>query len=121
MKMVPISGRDWYADYPDPDNFTYVIFNSRNRNLFVGNYVSEEVDRMTDEARSAMDREQRGEIYREVTRLLLEDAPCVFLAHRRSFVAYRGDLEGVTLHLLSPFITPRDLWFARREPSADGQ
>jgi ABC-type transport system substrate-binding protein len=113
LRMVPIAGRDWYADYPDPDNFTYVLFNSRNRDLFVGTYSNEEVDRLTDEARSVMNREQRAQIYREVTRLLLEDAACAFLAHRRSFVAYRADLEGVTLHLLSPFVTPKDLWFAK--------
>jgi ABC-type transport system substrate-binding protein/methyl-accepting chemotaxis protein len=113
MRMVPIAGRDWYADYPDPDNFTYVLFNSRNRDLFIGTYNSEEVDRLTDEARSVMNREQRAELYRDVTRLLLEDAPCAFLAHRRSFVAHRATLEGVTLHLLSPFITPKDLWFAK--------
>jgi ABC-type transport system substrate-binding protein/methyl-accepting chemotaxis protein len=113
LRMVPIAGRDWYADYPDPDNFTYVLFNSRNRDLFIGTYSNEEVDRLTDEARSVMNREQRAEIYREVTRLLLEDAPCAFLAHRRSFVAHRANLEGVTLHLLSPFVTPKDLWFAR--------
>lgn len=113
MRMVPIAGRDWYADYPDPDNFTYVLFNSRNRDLFITTYSSEEMDRLTDEAREVMNREQRAEIYREVTRLLLEDAPCAFLAHRRSFVAHRANLEGVTLHLLSPFITPKDLWFAK--------
>ncbi len=112
-KTVPIAGRDWYADYPDPDNFTYVLFNSRNRNLFTVTYASEAVDRLTEEARSVMNRERRAEIYQAVTSLLLEDAPCAFLAHRRSFVAYRPDLEGVTLHLLSPFITPKDLWFAR--------
>ncbi|PYP83257.1 MAG: hypothetical protein DMF61_23690 [Blastocatellia bacterium AA13] len=111
-KTVPIAGRDWYADYPDPDNFTYVLFNSKNQNLFTVTYASEEVDRLTEEARSVMNREQRAEIYERVTGLLLEDAPCAFLAHRRSFVAYRPELEGVTLHLLSPFITPKDLWFA---------
>jgi ABC-type transport system substrate-binding protein/methyl-accepting chemotaxis protein len=113
LRLVPIAGRDWYADYPDPDNFTYVLFNSRNRDLFIGSYSNEEVDRLTDEARSVMNREQREGLYREVTRLLLEDAPCVFLAHRRSFVAHRADLEGVTLHLLSPFVSPKDLWFAK--------
>jgi peptide/nickel transport system substrate-binding protein len=114
LRLIPIAGRDWYADYPDPDNFTYVLFNSRNRDLFVGNYQNDEIDRLTDQARSVMDREQRAAIYREVTKLLLDDAPCAFLAHRRSFVAHRADLEGVTLHLLSPFITPKDLWFANR-------
>jgi len=50
-----------------------------------------------------------------VMRLLLDDAPCAFLAHRRSFVAHRHDLEGVTLHLLSPFVTPKSLWFAQKK------
>ena len=113
LRTVPIAGRDWYADYPDPDNFTYVLFNSCNRDLFISTYSNDEVDRLTGEARSVMNREQRDGIYREVTKLLLEDAPCAFLAHRRSFVAHRSDLEGVTLHLLSPSVTPKDLWFAK--------
>lgn len=113
LRTVPIAGRDWYADYPDPDNFTYVLFNSCNRDLFISTYSSDEVDRLTGQARSVMNREQRAGIYREITKLLLEDAPCAFLAHRRGFVAHRADLEGVTLHLLSPSVTPKDLWFAK--------
>jgi ABC-type transport system substrate-binding protein/methyl-accepting chemotaxis protein len=113
LRTVPIAGRDWYADYPDPDNFTYVLFNSRNRDLFISTYSSAQVDQLTDRARSVMNRDERAAIYREVTKLLLEDAPCAFLAHRRSFVAHRADLEGVTLHLLSPSVTPKDLWFAK--------
>ncbi|HEY9230545.1 MAG TPA: ABC transporter substrate-binding protein, partial [Blastocatellia bacterium] len=115
LRMVPIAGRDWYADYPDPDNFTYVLFNSHNHELFINAYANEEIDRLTSEARSVMNREQREALYGEVTRLLLDDAPCAFLAHRRSFVAHRANLEGVTLHLLAPFITPKDLWFAKVE------
>ncbi len=113
MRMVPIAGRDWFADYPDPDNFTYVLFNSRNSNIFINSYTNEEIDRLTEQARSMMSREQRGEVYRQVIHLLIEDAPCAFLAHRRSFVAHRAELEGMTLHLLAPFITPKDLWFSR--------
>lgn len=115
LRAVPIVGRDWYADYPDPDNFTYVLFNSRNRNLFIAAYANDKVDELTDEARSVMNREQRELLYKEVTRLIIEDAPCAFLAHRRSFVAHRADLEGVTLNLLSPFVRPKDLWFAKQK------
>lgn len=113
LKLAPIAGRDWYAGYPDPDNFTYVLFNSRNKNLFSVTYSNERIDQLTEQARSLMDRDQRGSLYRDVTRILLEDAPCAFLAHRRGFVAYRGDLDGITLHLVSPFVTPRDIWFAK--------
>jgi ABC-type transport system substrate-binding protein/methyl-accepting chemotaxis protein len=115
MRATPIVGRDWYADYPDPDNFTYVLFNSQNSDLFIGTYKNAEVDHLTDEARTVLDREQRALLYKEVTRLLIDDAPCAFLAHRRSFVAHRADLEGVALHLLSPFVTPKDLWFAKTD------
>jgi ABC-type transport system substrate-binding protein len=115
LRMVPIAGRDWYADYPDPDNFTYVLFNSHNRELFINAYSNEEIDRLTAEARSVMNREQREALYAQVTQLLLDDAPCAFLAHRRSFVAHRANLEGVTLHLLAPFIKPKDLWLAKAE------
>ncbi|HUK89741.1 MAG TPA: ABC transporter substrate-binding protein, partial [Blastocatellia bacterium] len=113
LRLAPIAGRDWYAGYPDPDSFTYVLFNSRNRNLFSMAYYNEQVDLLTEEARSIMNRERRGEIYHEVTKLLLEDAPCAFLAHRNSFVAYHANVEGVTLHLLSPFISPKGLWITR--------
>ncbi|HEY6332183.1 MAG TPA: ABC transporter substrate-binding protein [Blastocatellia bacterium] len=113
LRLVPMVGRDWYAGYPDPDYFTYVLFNSRNRNLFSMAYYNEQVDRLTEEARSIMNRERRGELYQEVTKLLLEDAPCAFLAHRNSFVAYRQSVEGVTLHLLSPLVTPKGLWVAK--------
>jgi ABC-type transport system substrate-binding protein/methyl-accepting chemotaxis protein len=114
LRSVPIAGRDWYADYPDPDNFTYVLFHSGNRDLFISTYSNDQIDRLTSEARSVMNRDERAGIYREITKLLLEDAPCAFLAHRRSFVAHRPDLEGVTLHLLSPSVTPKDLWFTKR-------
>jgi peptide/nickel transport system substrate-binding protein len=113
LKLAPIAGRDWYAGYPDPDNFTYVLFNSRNRTLFSTSYSNEEVDRLTELARSIMNREHRAQLYKETTRILLEDAACAFLAHRHSFVGYRANLEGVALHLLSPFVAPKDLWFTR--------
>jgi peptide/nickel transport system substrate-binding protein/oligopeptide transport system substrate-binding protein len=112
-RVVPIAGRDWYADYPDPDNFTYVLFHSQNRNLLTDTYANLDLDKLTEQARAEMNREKRGEIYREITRILLEDAPCAFLAHRRSFVAHRSALEGVTLRLLPPFVTPEDLWFRK--------
>jgi ABC-type transport system substrate-binding protein len=113
LRMVPIAGRDWYANYPDSDNFTYVLFKSANRDLFNATYSDPETDRLTERARVVMNVEERAAMYREVVRTLLEGAPCAFLAHRRSFVAYRSDLEGMTLRLLSPFVMPKNLWFAR--------
>lgn len=113
LRRVPIAGRDWYADYPDPDNFTYVLLNSNSRGPARGLYSNEYLDQLTEKGRSEVDPERRAEVYREITKLVLEEAPCAFLAHRHSFVACRPDLEGLGLRLLSPFVTPKSLWLAR--------
>lgn len=113
LRLVPIAGRDWYADYPDPDNFTYVLLSSNNRGPVRGFYSNENLDQLTDKGRTEIDPERRAEVYREVTKLVLEEAPCAFLAHRHGFVAYRPDLEGLGLRLLPPFVTPKTLWLAR--------
>lgn len=114
LRMVPIAGHDWYADYPDPDNFTYGLFNSANRGPIKSMYSNEYLDQLTETGRMETDPERRAEIYREITKLLLEEAPCAFLAHRHSFVAHRPDLEGLGLRLLSPFVSPKTMWLARR-------
>ncbi|MFN3689205.1 ABC transporter substrate-binding protein [Salinarimonas sp.] len=46
-----------------------------------GYYSNEEVDRLLAEARATTDQEERGRLYREVQRLVHEDAPWAFVAN----------------------------------------
>jgi peptide/nickel transport system substrate-binding protein/oligopeptide transport system substrate-binding protein len=69
----------WIADYPDPDNFLYVLFHSNN----VGSganysfYQNKAMDKKLEKARK-MDRGQkRLDLYQEIEAELMDDAPWV--------------------------------------------
>ena len=53
-KQAPMFYAAWYADFPDADNFLYVLCYSKSKTNRMG-YRNPEVDRMLDQA--------RGELY----------------------------------------------------------
>lgn len=63
----------WIADYPDPQNFLEVLFHSDSAQNH-GHYSNPAVDALLDEARGALDPEQRLALYQEAEQLILEDA-----------------------------------------------
>lgn len=72
---------DWYADYPDPENFTYPLFNSANRGPG-GNYAflkDRLVDSMTTRLRTTLDEGEKNQLAREVDQRVFELAPWIFL------------------------------------------
>jgi len=72
----------WSMDYPDASNFLDILFHSRSihdtdseNKAF---YSNPEVDRLLDEARVEQDRERRLSLYREASRIIVDDAPWGF-------------------------------------------
>lgn len=103
IKLVDDGGTQWHrmgwiADYPDPENFLTVLFHSRNHGA-AGNtsrYANPAVDRLLDEADRLPLGPGRLAKYREAERLIVADAPWVFLYHYTSRLLqkpYVRDLE----------------------------
>jgi len=72
---------DWFADYPDPENFLAPLFHSSNRGGG-GNrsgYVNGSVDSLLDEAALCGDPAERWELYRRAEEIVYGDAPWIFL------------------------------------------
>lgn len=110
---APIFYSGWYADYPDPDNFFYSIFNSENQTLMGIHYSSEQLDILMEEARRESDLNVRERLYHKAEAILVEDAPVIFLYHQRAFVAAQSNLGGVKIHLTPPVIRPERIWIER--------
>ncbi|PKB63706.1 MAG: hypothetical protein BZY80_05875 [SAR202 cluster bacterium Io17-Chloro-G2] len=66
----------WIADYPDPENFLDILFQSESSNNHT-NYDSPEVDALLLEARTETDEARRYELYNQAERKILKDAPWV--------------------------------------------
>lgn len=79
----------WNADYPDPENFFFLLFGD---NAKVGkggenaaNYANPEYDRLFRRMRTMRDGPDRLDVIRRMQAILRHDAPWVFGVHPKSF------------------------------------
>jgi peptide/nickel transport system substrate-binding protein/oligopeptide transport system substrate-binding protein len=87
---------DWYADYPDPENFSYPLFHSSNRGPG-GNYAfldDTALDAMIVRARSTPDSVEKARLSREVDGRVFELAPWIFLWFPIDVWAEQPDVKG---------------------------
>ncbi len=91
----------WVGDYGDPDNFLYTFFHASNaRKGSASNYAfyrNPRVDALLDAARSEPGQRRREALYREVQRIVHEDAPWVPLFHARQLAILRDGVRGYAL------------------------
>jgi peptide/nickel transport system substrate-binding protein len=89
----------WFLKSEDPDLSMYPLFFSRNQPLpNRSNYNNPEVDQLLVQARQLTDRSRRAELYKKAQRLIVEDAPWIFVDHEVQVVATRANVKGFSLH-----------------------
>jgi ABC-type transport system substrate-binding protein len=101
---------NWYADFPDSDNFFYVFFHSDSNSARGIYFNSPELDRKIMDARRATDLEQRREIYRGLDEMVIREAPIATLFHERLFVAHKPEVRGLRTSLVPPPVRYNDVW-----------
>ncbi len=79
----------WNADYPDPENFFFLLDGAEGKVAKAGenasNYVNAEFDRLFAEMKSMDNTPRRLAIITRMNRLLQEDAPWIFGFHPTSY------------------------------------
>jgi ABC-type oligopeptide transport system substrate-binding subunit len=70
----------WCADYPDPENFFYFLFDSQSP-LNIFGYSNPAYDSLMDEAGAEQDWTNRMNLYHSADLLLQEDVPAIFLSY----------------------------------------
>ncbi|HXI11716.1 MAG TPA: ABC transporter substrate-binding protein [Thermoanaerobaculia bacterium] len=108
-----IFAANWYADFPDSDNFFYIFFHSKSGTVIGMNYQSPALDRQIEEARRSNDLDERAKIYAKLNQKVLDEAPAVFLFHDRFFVISKPHVRGMHTYLVPPPVRYSDLWVER--------
>ena len=100
----------WYADFPDPDNFLFMLFNSKsNRNY--GDYHNLQVDLLLSQAQSENNYLRRLELYREAETFIIADVPTINLVHNVFEHLFQPYVRGVALSALGErYIPMRKIW-----------
>jgi oligopeptide transport system substrate-binding protein len=110
---LPLFRYGWQADVPEPENFLYRLFHSQSRNNLT-RYHNPRVDQLLDQARAEQNYLKRVELYREVERLVMDDAPVIplnYYSYERLFQPYVQSIEVNALG--DPYIPMRKIWLAK--------
>jgi methyl-accepting chemotaxis protein/ABC-type transport system substrate-binding protein len=105
---------NWYADFPDADNFFFIFFHSHSRSVPGLNYHTPEIDGLIEEGRRSIDPDERASIYRRLDMQIVRDAPIVPLFHERLFVLHKPNIRGVRTSLVTPPVRYHDVWIEDR-------
>jgi methyl-accepting chemotaxis protein/ABC-type transport system substrate-binding protein len=104
---------NWYADFPDPDNFFYIFFHSEATSIRGLYWSRPEFDAKVMEARRSNDVEHRAAIYRTLNQTVIDEAPLVPLFHERLFVAHKAEVRGVRTSLVPPPVRYHEVWLEK--------
>lgn len=80
----------WNADYPDPENFLFLLYGPSGKVKFGGenaaNYINPEYDRLFDQMKNMDNTPQRLAIIEKMLKILREDAPWMWGFNPKTFV-----------------------------------
>jgi peptide/nickel transport system substrate-binding protein/oligopeptide transport system substrate-binding protein len=73
--------KEWWADYPDAENFLYPLLHSKNKGAGgnVSFYSNPKFDALVDQAHREQDESKRNDLYKQADALQLNDAPMIYL------------------------------------------
>jgi ABC-type transport system substrate-binding protein len=95
----------WNADYPDPENFLFLLYgpngkvNSSGENA--ANYENKEFDRLFEQMRAMPNTEERLKIIQKMADIAREDAPWVWGFHPKMFTLYHAWNHNIKPNLMA--------------------
>ena len=95
----------WNADYPDPENFMFLLYGPNSTVLSKGqnysNYQSAEFDRLFDEMKSMENGVERLALIREMNEVVRADAPWIFAFNPKAYSLYHSWYRNVKPNLMA--------------------
>ena len=95
----------WNADYPDPENFFFLLYGANSKVQFGGenaaNYQNPEFDRLFEQMRNMDNSEQRYQIIQQLQDIVRRDSPWVFGFHPKNFSLFHSWYKNLNPNLMA--------------------
>jgi len=95
----------WNADYPDPENFLFLLYGPNgkvnNGGENAANYENKQFDRLFEQMRVMPNTEKRMEIIQQMADIVREDAPWVWGFHPKMFTLYHAWNHNIKPNLMA--------------------
>lgn len=90
----------WSADYPDPENFLFLLSSSNGKVKFKGenvaNYTNAEYDKLFDQLKSMEDTPKRTVLIDQAVNIIRKEAPLMFFYYPIDYVIYHDWFKNFT-------------------------
>ncbi|MEA2766460.1 MAG: peptide/nickel transport system substrate-binding protein [Gemmatimonadaceae bacterium] len=88
--------KEWWADYPDAENFLYPLLHSKNRGPGgnVSFYSNPKFDALVDQAHREQDEAKRNSLYTQADQLEFDQAPMIYLFFYKDLYAVQPWIKG---------------------------
>ena len=88
--------KEWWADYPDAENFLFTLLHSRNKGAGgnVSFYTNTKFDALVDQAHREQDEARRNALYTQADQIAFDDAPMIFLFFYKDLYAVQPWIKG---------------------------
>lgn len=95
----------WNADYPDPENFLFLLYGPNSKQLSGGensaNYSNDRFDFLFEQMRLMPDGEERLVIINEMLDILRQDSPWIWGFHPKNFALYHSWNSNIKPNLMA--------------------
>ncbi len=95
----------WNADYPDPENFFFLLYGPNGKKEFHGenaaNYTNPEFDRLFEKMKNTKNSPERLKIIQQMTDIVQEDAPWLWGFHPKAFSLFHSWYKNVKPNLMA--------------------
>jgi ABC-type transport system substrate-binding protein len=91
--------KEWWADYPDAENFLYPLLHSKNKGVGgnVSFYSNPHFDALVDQAHREQDEAKRNSLYTQADQIEFNDAPMLYLFFYKDMYAVQPWIKGFTV------------------------
>jgi len=91
--------KEWWADYPDAENFLYPLLHSKNKGVGgnVSFYSNPHFDALVDQAHHEQDESKRNSLYTQADQIEFNDAPMIYLFFYKDMYAVQPWIKGFTV------------------------
>ncbi len=95
----------WNADYPDPENFFFLLYGGNSKVKFggenAGNYQNPEFDRLFELMRNMDNNAERFQIIQQMQEQVRHDAPWIFGLHPKKFSLFHHWYQNIKPHVIA--------------------
>ena len=97
----PFFRASWIADYPDAESFFTVFYGKNPSPPRYTRFKNAEFDRLYEQALNENDDAKRYELYQSMDRILIEEAPVVFLFYDEIALFARKEIKGLSKNAIN--------------------